>query len=608
MRIPFFITMKGVTTATITLVLFWVLAQSAAAQSSNFSPQVVREDVSQLDAIELQAFRDGVAKMKERSNGSFHLDPAARQNANFRRSWMYWANIHGHYGTGCFRPEVRTVRDNTTTPIQGHQGVLVWNQVPTAETDMWCSCAHAGDFTDQGQVQDKNQFLTWHRLYVASFERVLQQAALEKLDEYDDNLVTPEIRQVYERLAVPYWDYHNEPRLPEAFRSSTYVNAITGDTELNPLYASERQAAANNGEEIIVGRSLDDAVAAINQRSSYECNAATQSCNTSIDVGLGSTIHTTVHCRTSATGACGHGLMGLNETAAQDPIFWTHHSNIDRLYSCWTIKERDAGRTGLPTSPTVLNQRWVFVNQNGGKLDLRVGNFLTAGSLRYGYQNLRASCTELLAYDGSDELNNLAMAAALDTRSPAVLGINETESDSEAHLSAADKYSISLPEREEASGDSQRSIVLYLENVTDPEGKVIDVFLEKPTGERTSVQSIAFFAVGNHHENDHAEHSADDQAYTGQSAGLVQKSFEIPLTSLMEKYDYYGQDVRLVFLEQVRDEVTGELSYQPYDLQFEASTVKTFSNKVSFFSQVAALYNGLIYKLQYGNKHSQYEY
>src|SRR5436305_4534028 len=46
---------------------------------------------------------------------------------------------------------------------------------------------------------------------------------------------------------------------------------------------------------------------------------------------LESTPHDSVHVSIG-------GFMGSFGTAARDPIFWLHHSNIDRLWDAWLIQ------------------------------------------------------------------------------------------------------------------------------------------------------------------------------------------------------------------------------------------------------------------------------
>jgi tyrosinase len=54
----------------------------------------------------------------------------------------------------------------------------------------------------------------------------------------------------------------------------------------------------------------------------------------------------------------GAGWMGDFATAGLDPVFWLHHSNIDRLWQVWL--EADAGDTN-PTG----DRAWMRTKFNG---------------------------------------------------------------------------------------------------------------------------------------------------------------------------------------------------------------------------------------------------
>ena len=54
--------------------------------------------------------------------------------------------------------------------------------------------------------------------------------------------------------------------------------------------------------------------------------------------------------------------MGDPDTAAQDPIFWLHHANIDRLWNQWI--EQGGGRAD-PTDAAWLNTTFTFYDEAG---------------------------------------------------------------------------------------------------------------------------------------------------------------------------------------------------------------------------------------------------
>lgn len=281
-----------------------------------------RKSINALTPAELMSLRRGVATMMRR-------DAAPRDSADFRRSWVFWANMHEHFGPGCRGPVTGA----------GMESVAVYTASNPGESAVWCRCEHGSD-----------RFLTWHRMYMWFFERVLQQAANDPA------------------LRLPFWDYSTDPTLPAAVRAPSYRNEA-GRTVPNPLYVAQRRSALNSGATglAVSVRSASNALAATTYRQFRS--------------RLEGAPHGAVHCAVSVAG-CPSGLMGSLATAALDPVFYLHHANIDRLYECW-LKVDEAAR--LPTAATALNQRHSFVDANGSVQERRVGDMLRAEQLGYAY-------------------------------------------------------------------------------------------------------------------------------------------------------------------------------------------------------------------------------
>jgi len=79
------------------------------------------------------------------------------------------------------------------------------------------------------------------------------------------------------------------------------------------------------------------------------------------------------------------GLMGVVDTAAQDPIFWLHHGNIDRLWNKWI--QEGGGRTD-PNDAAWLNTTFTFYDEAGQAVYLTGAEVVdSVGQLNYRYDD-----------------------------------------------------------------------------------------------------------------------------------------------------------------------------------------------------------------------------
>ena len=128
-------------------------------------------------------------------------------------------------------------------------------------------------------------FLTWHRMFIWYFERVLQAAAGD-----------PSLR-------LPFWDYATDPNLPAAYRDPTYVNEA-GQTVPNPLRVNARQPSLNDGSAGLA--------AAVRSAA----GAMEETTFGSFSFLLERTPHGVVH---GAVGVMGNGLMGTVPSLGAGP-------------------------------------------------------------------------------------------------------------------------------------------------------------------------------------------------------------------------------------------------------------------------------------------------
>ena len=214
-------------------------------------------------------------------------------------------------------------------------------------------------------------FLPWHRMYLYFFEWIVRKAVVESGGP--------------ESWALPYWNYGlggENATLPEPFRDPS---------EGNPLYVAERDAWANNGEAL-EPRAIEDAraLARPNYIGVAEFGGGKGIPGRERFWGQAGVVENVPH---NAVHSEIGGWMGDPETAAQDPIFWLHHANIDRIWALWTAAPGHAD----PAESEWLTQKFEFVNADGKTGSKTCAEVLdTVADLDYTYDPLPASIVEEL--------------------------------------------------------------------------------------------------------------------------------------------------------------------------------------------------------------------
>jgi tyrosinase len=203
-------------------------------------------------------------------------------------------------------------------------------------------------------------FLSWHRMYLYYFERIVRAQVIA-----DGGPAS---------WALPYWNYDgggNHNTLPVAFRNPT-----NPDGSHNPLYVANRNPGIN------AGAGMQPAVTSPAHALSRPAFTGDSEFGGGITSALGQfwsqtgqlemTPHNVVH---DTIG----GLMGDPDTAAQDPIFWLHHANIDRLWWLW------AQHHGNPILPKWTAQSFSFADANGKPAALTCAQVENTTALSYSY-------------------------------------------------------------------------------------------------------------------------------------------------------------------------------------------------------------------------------
>lgn len=458
-----------------------------------------RKEVNSLTANELQALRDGVAVMKSRN-----VSPSGLRNTpNFRRSWEFWANMHGHYGSTCSTDPI---------PSLGMSEITQWTPTNSAETEQWCKCAHKTPY-----------FLVWHRMFLLTFERVLRNAAIS---------ANPQ-SAAHQNLTLPYWDIVANPQLPAAFRAPTYNKPGVGRVP-NPLYTPDRAALLNSGQAVIASFIRNRAVSVLNIVSDTNNNGRVYD---DFSTALEGNPHGSLHCAVSVNSTCANGLMGKLASAANDPIFWIHHANIDRLYDCW-LRQRGG------TNPTLAdgvdpNQSFDFIYVNGTK------RALTVGTLNRTLTNARVSYVQPASCAGA-ATSSLASAAMPASSSRSTNSIEDSEEMAEVVKSKA-VGTVLVPKEEsagvsstaagttasKAAGSSnipkKKRIRLLLKGVTpDSLGRLYNVYLVSQKGKPALVGTVEFFSTAHPEGRHHGHHKNSKLDFVFDATESLEALGELP--------------------------------------------------------------------------------
>ena len=349
------------------IAMAWLL--SSCSQSSK--PEDTVEETSYIrysahspeGMAHLESMKIGLEKMSTLGN----TDP---------QSFFYWGAMHHLAPEGC--------NPNRINP--GLESQLGWNTCPHMQP---------GDH--------QFHFLTWHRLFLEHFEALIREHSGDPT------------------FALPYWDYSNHETLPQSlqmgpnYESATVMQVGPRSPTLNigqPINTtSSTTIAYYNCENQQVERCTDvtpTMAFVLNENRYFQIPEITQF-SSFLESGMHNCMHnylggntdpadTAVFSAAMAgnqlpppfTGVPAEkfknyiygGFMGSDEdkapcdpyqlfglmtnvpSAAFDPVFWLHHSNIDRMWAMWEAQHQQS--IDSLTFVTESGQwPYIFFNQEG---------------------------------------------------------------------------------------------------------------------------------------------------------------------------------------------------------------------------------------------------
>jgi hypothetical protein len=298
-------------------------------------------------------------------------DSANITSTDYRASWAYWAATHGYFGTGtnssgaaadfiAQAPEICSgLAPNLYKICLTYYPHVKDMPVPgDGFTDgVWGTCQHSDP--SQGPSQANLQFVTWHRMYLHFFERVLRKSSGNP------------------NFTLPYWDYPSE----------------TGPNGGVALPAIVRGAATKALNDTFRTPGLNENTSSISPNSASAVQAFKFNDFRNFSFQLEMQPHGAMHC--AAGFGCQAPDMGIVPVAGLDPVFYMHHANIDRLWQCWMVRKAGGqpitlqwakANLGMPDS--WYSQTYDFADENGNKATLSVQDLFTPGTIDYSYDKV----------------------------------------------------------------------------------------------------------------------------------------------------------------------------------------------------------------------------
>ena len=322
--------------------------------------------------------------------------------------------------------------------------------LPSAEDQkkFWMQCQHGTWF-----------FLPWHRMFLLYFERIVADTVASLKGPRD--------------WALPYWDYSKDPsarQLPESFRRTHWPDKST-----NHLFISERSPSINSGKKALDAVDTDLKYLKLQPFTSSPVGLGFGGGQTGFSHfgpnagGLEYLPHNAVH---MAIG----GLMADPATAALDPVFWAHHSNIDRLWEVWI--QRDSAHTNPTVAAWLKNLSFSFKDESGTEVDLMCEQVLDTKALDYEYD------------DTSDPIKTTKKTFApmtphpqLVTALPQPLKVGGAEPAVHGKLRAAASPYAGATQMLAVDGEPTR-FYAHFDNITSDEHvQALDVYIGVPDGE-----------------------------------------------------------------------------------------------------------------------------
>lgn len=224
-----------------------------------------------------------------------------------------------------------------------------------------------GDCTHNGTENAKLHFLLWHRMYIWYLEKIVRELSGK------------------EDFALPYWNYGENNVMPEEVSNKE-----------SALYEQARYSVLNNGQPI----PTDNVIAieqSINELKTNPSFTGDAGFSRSLEIAPHGYMHDLIGGEYAVPSESYYnsiyqldnysGLMANVPSAGFDPVFWLHHSMIDRIWESWDVTIYGQ----RPTLEELKANPWTyeFIAPNGDHITYTMDElYAVVFNLDYTYDNL----------------------------------------------------------------------------------------------------------------------------------------------------------------------------------------------------------------------------
>ncbi|WP_130736852.1 tyrosinase family protein [Flavobacterium sp. J27] len=334
-----------------------------------------------------------------------------------------------------------------------------------------------GDCTHSRSQNAKLHFLFWHRMYIWYLEKIVRELSGK------------------EDFALPYWNYGENNTMPSPFSE-----------QQTSLYEQARYTVLNNGKPI-PETNVVDIQNAINELQTIPYFAGNGGFSQTLEGSPHGYMHDLIggsYANPSETffneiyqRENFSGLMANVPSAGFDPIFWLHHSMVDRVWESWDVSMYGQ----RPTLADLEKYPWQyeFITPNGEKVTYTVKEMYDiVFNLDYKYDNLLYTSNVPLVV--SNEAAKINKRELQDPKKKIIWEqkIDKTLGSNEFNFKIVNKFAKNTTKA--LKSNTRASLVLNLDVVVYKEPKdYYTVYLRYPGEADKYVGMMTFFGVAHDH-------------------------------------------------------------------------------------------------------------